>query len=235
MFTTLFKKILISLSTFAFVAGSIFAPTVVAATGDIVDVAINAPQFSTLVAAVKAADLVSTLQGAGPFTVLAPTNDAFAKLPTGVLAKLLLPENKASLVKVLTYHVISGKVDASQVVKLSTAKTVEGSNIKITVVDGKVKLNDTTTVITTDIAATNGIIHGIDTVLLPADLDPSKLVSATNTKSSAHGSKGNTVRTGGSSAMTEGFNIQNMNIFISLFLIFTFLLATKKLFSPKKY
>lgn len=150
-------------------------------TNNIVQTAVAAPAFSTLVAAVKAAGLVDTLSGTGPFTVFAPTNDAFAKVPADVLAKLLLPENKDALVKVLTYHVIAGKVDAAQVVKLTSAKTVQGSNVKIAVVDGKVKLNDNTTVLTTDIQTSNGIIHSIDSVLLPADLDLSKLVSAKST------------------------------------------------------
>jgi transforming growth factor-beta-induced protein len=157
-------------------------------TANIVDTAVAAPDFSTLVAAVKAAGLVDTLTGTGPFTVLAPTNAAFAKIPADTLAKLLLPENKAILTKILTYHVISGKVDAAQVVKLTTANTVEGSSIKIAVVNSKVKLNDTTTVIATDIMASNGIIHSIDSVLIPPSVDLTKLVG-TATKA--------TVRTGG--------------------------------------
>jgi transforming growth factor-beta-induced protein len=174
-----------------------------AVTPNIVGVAVAAPAFSTLVAAVKAAGLVDTLSGTGPFTVFAPTNDAFAKVPADVLAKLLLPENKDALIKVLTYHVVAGKVDASQVVKLTSAKTVQGSDIKIAVVDGKVKLNTNTTVLTTDIAASNGIIHSIDSVLLPADLDLTKLASAKAGVADApmtdaeHSMKGHTVRTGG--------------------------------------
>lgn len=198
--------------TLVFAVGLVSVTTVKAATGDIVDVASNASQFSTLVKAVKAADLVSTLQGAGPFTVLAPTNDAFAKVPADVLAKLLLPENKASLVKVLTYHVIAGKVDASEVVKLTTAKTVESSSVKIAVVDGKVKLNDTTTVIATDVQATNGIIHGIDSVLLPANLDLTKLTD----------SKMMTVRSGGSS-------INYIAISSLAFLALSLIVATRQL------
>jgi uncharacterized surface protein with fasciclin (FAS1) repeats len=214
MLSSLIKKILSSASVLVLLAGSIIVPTTTAATGDIVDVAINAPQFSTLVAAVKAAELVSTLQGTGPFTVLAPTNEAFAKVPSDILAKLLLPENKAALTKVLTYHVIAGKVDASQVVKLTTAKTVQGSSIKIALVDGKVKLNDTTTVVATDVQATNGIIHGIDSVLIPADVDLTKLVSSSTMVDSP---KGHTVRTGGYS--NEGINYTNI-------LTYSFLLLT---------
>jgi transforming growth factor-beta-induced protein len=170
---------------------------------NIVGVASASADFSTLVTAVKAAGLVDTLSGTGPFTVFAPTNGAFAKIPADVLAKLLLPENKDALIKVLTYHVIVGKVDASQVVKLTSAKTVQGSDVKIAVVDSKVKLNDNTTVLTTDIQTSNGIIHSIDSVLLPADLDLTKLVSAktsptTITSPKAEDSmKGHTVRTGG--------------------------------------
>jgi transforming growth factor-beta-induced protein len=160
------------------IGGTATTSSTAAPTNNIVQTAVAAPTFSTLVAAVKAAGLVDTLSGTGPFTVLAPTNDAFAKVPADVLAKLLLPENKDALVKVLTYHVISGKVDASQVVKLTSAKTVQGSNVKIAVVDGKVKLNDNTTVLSTDIQTSNGIIHSIDSVLLPSDLDLTKLVSA---------------------------------------------------------
>jgi uncharacterized surface protein with fasciclin (FAS1) repeats len=174
-----FIKKITSTFLFLLLVASIVSPiSASAATGDIVDVASNASQFSTLVSAIKAADLVSTLQGTGPFTVLAPTNDAFAKIPADTLKNLLLPENKAVLTKVLTYHVISGRVDAAQIVTLTTAKSVEGSDIKIAVVDGKVKLNDSTTVISTDISATNGIIHGIDSVLIPSTVDLTKLVKA---------------------------------------------------------
>ncbi len=131
---------------------------------DIVDTAVNAGSFSTLVAAVKAAGLVETLKGAGPFTVFAPTDEAFAKLPAGTVEGLLndLPKLK----KILTYHVVSGKVMAADVVKLKSAKTVEGSEVKIDASNG-VKVNDAT-VVTPDVAADNGVIHIIDTVLLPA-------------------------------------------------------------------
>jgi transforming growth factor-beta-induced protein len=146
------------------------APTTTAApaaAGTIVDVAVANGSFKTLAAALTAAGLVDTLKGAGPFTVLAPTDAAFAKLPAGTVENLLKPENKAQLTSILTYHVVAGRVPASEVVKLTSAKTVNGADIKIAVVDGKVKINDTTTVVTTDVAASNGIIHVIDTVLLP--------------------------------------------------------------------
>jgi uncharacterized surface protein with fasciclin (FAS1) repeats len=195
------SKIVATISAFTILSGFAFAPNVNAATGDIVDVASNASQFSTLVTALKSAELVTTLQGAGPFTVFAPTNDAFAKVPADTLAKLLLPENKNALTKVLTYHVVAGKVDAAQVVKLTTAKTVQGSNVKVAVVDNKVKLNDSTNVIATDIQATNGIVHSIDSVLIPSDVDLSKLASA---KAVGGGSATTspTVRTGGLSIVS---------------------------------
>lgn len=131
---------------------------------DIVDTAVAAGSFNTLATALKAAGLVETLKGKGPFTVFAPTDDAFKKLPAGTLEKLLA--DKAQLTKVLTYHVVSGKVMAADVVKLTEAKTVEGSSVKIAVRDGKVKVNDSN-VVKTDVGASNGVIHVIDTVLLP--------------------------------------------------------------------
>ena len=132
----------------------------------IVQNAINIDGFKTLVAAVKAAGLVETLSGDGPFTVFAPTDDAFAALPEGTVDSLLLPENKDQLVAILTYHVVPGKVMAADVVKLSKAKTVQGSEVKIQVKDGKVKV-DNANVVKTDIKASNGVIHVIDTVILP--------------------------------------------------------------------
>ena len=132
----------------------------------IVDVAAGNPDFSTLVTAIKAAGLVETLSGDGPFTVFAPTNAAFAKLPEGTLESLLadIPELK----KVLTYHVVAGKVMASDVTGMKSAATVQGDDVTIAVVDGSVKLNDAATVTATDIEASNGVIHVIDSVLLPA-------------------------------------------------------------------
>jgi uncharacterized surface protein with fasciclin (FAS1) repeats len=131
---------------------------------DIVDTAVSAGSFGTLVAAVKAAGLVDTLKGAGPFTVFAPTDDAFAKLPAGTVDSLL--KDVPKLKEILTYHVVSGKVMAADVSKLKTATTVQGTDVKIDASSG-VKINDST-VTTADVAADNGVIHIIDTVLLPA-------------------------------------------------------------------
>ena len=132
---------------------------------DIVAVASGAGSFNTLVAAVKAAGLVETLQGPGPFTVFAPTDEAFAKLPKGTVEDLLKPENKAKLVAILTYHVVPGKVMAADV-KTMKAKTVNGQSIDIKVADGAVTV-DKAKVVKTDVAASNGVIHVIDTVMLP--------------------------------------------------------------------
>ncbi len=132
---------------------------------DIVDTAASADGFKTLVAAVKAADLVDTLKGEGPFTVFAPTDEAFAKLPEGTVENLLKPENKDKLVSILTYHVVPGKVMAADV-KTMKAKTVEGSEADVKVDDGKVTI-DEANVVKTDIEASNGVIHVIDTVIMP--------------------------------------------------------------------
>jgi len=136
------------------------------AKADIVDTAVAAGDFNTLAKALTAAGLVDTLKGPGPFTVFAPTDAAFAKLPPGTLDDLLKPENKAKLTSILTYHVVSGKVLAADVVKLSEAKTVEGESAKISASGGKVKV-DAANVTKTDILATNGVIHVIDTVIMP--------------------------------------------------------------------
>jgi len=133
---------------------------------DIVDTAVAAGSFKTLAAALGAAGLVDTLKGAGPFTVFAPTDDAFAKLPEGTVETLLKPENKEKLTAILTYHVVAGKVMASDVVNLKSAKTVNGKEAKISVAEGKVMI-DNANVIKTDIAASNGVIHVIDSVILP--------------------------------------------------------------------
>ena len=133
--------------------------------GDIVAVASGAGSFKTLVTAVKAAGLVETLQGKGPFTVFAPTDEAFAKLPAGTVENLLKPENKEKLVAILTYHVVPGKVMAADV-KTMKAKTVNGQELSIKVEGGKVTV-DNANVIKTDVAASNGVIHVIDTVVLP--------------------------------------------------------------------
>jgi len=134
---------------------------------DIVETALADGRFTTLAAALTAAGLVDTLKGEGPFTVFAPTDDAFAKLPAGTIDNLLKPENKQALTDILLYHVVSGNVMAADVVNLTSAPTVLGKDIKITVKDGKVFLNDTIQVIITDIEASNGVIHVIDAVLLP--------------------------------------------------------------------
>jgi len=133
---------------------------------DIVDTAVAAGNFKTLAAALQAADLVDTLKGKGPFTVFAPTDAAFGKLPDGALQELLKPENKEKLTAILTYHVVPGRVTASDVVKLSTAKTAQGAEAKIRVKDGKVYV-DNALVTTTDIKAGNGVIHVIDSVIFP--------------------------------------------------------------------
>ena len=132
---------------------------------DVVDTAVNAGSFKTLVAAVKAAGLVETLKGAGPFTVFAPTDEAFAKLPEGTVESLLKPENKDKLVAILTYHVVAGKVMAADVVKITEAKTVNGKSLTVKV-DGGVMV-DNAKVVKTDIACSNGVIHVIDAVVLP--------------------------------------------------------------------
>jgi uncharacterized surface protein with fasciclin (FAS1) repeats len=131
---------------------------------NIVETAVNAGSFNTLVTAVKEAGLVETLSGPGPFTVFAPTDDAFAKLPDGTIPALL--QNKEKLTAILTYHVVSGKVMASDVVNLDSAKTVNGKSLAIKVKDGKVMV-DNAMVIKTDIVCSNGVIHVIDAVVLP--------------------------------------------------------------------
>lgn len=139
-----------------------------AETKDIVDTAVAAGSFNTLAKALTAADLIGTLKGKGPFTVFAPTDEAFAKLPAGTLESLLKPENKAKLQRILTYHVVSGKVTAADVVKLHSAKAVSGDTITIATHDGMVTV-DNAKVVKTDIVASNGIIHVIDTVIVPKD------------------------------------------------------------------
>ena len=140
--------------------------------GTIVDVASGAGNFSTLVAAVTAADLVDTLNGAGPFTVFAPTDEAFAALPAGVLDSLLLPENKALLAQILTYHVLSGQVMAADVTDGDVA-TVEGRTVALSTANG-VTVNGAN-VVSADVAASNGVIHAIDAVILPPGVDVSTL------------------------------------------------------------
>lgn len=147
-------------------------------TPNIVEVAAGNENFSTLVAAVKAADLVETLSGDGPFTVFAPTNDAFAKLPKGTVDMLLMPENKEKLAGILTYHVVAGKFDAATVIDAIkknnnkyTVTTVQGAKIDLSLKDDKVMLTDATgamaTVMMPDVEASNGVIHAIDAVVMP--------------------------------------------------------------------
>ncbi len=155
-------------SVMALVAASSFGASVKAApaTKDIVDTAVAAGSFKTLAAALQAAGLVETLKGKGPFTVFAPTDAAFAKLPAGTLDDLLKPENKAKLTAILTYHVVPGRVMAAQAAKLTSAKTVNGASLTIHATGGNVMV-DNATVTTADIACSNGVIHVIDTVVLP--------------------------------------------------------------------
>lgn len=154
----------------AFFAAAVAVPlafsSVAAKAADIVDTAVSAGQFETLVAAVKAAGLVDTLKGEGPFTVFAPTDEAFAKLPEGTVETLLKPENIDQLKAILTYHVVPGRVYAKDVVKLNSAETLNGAKVKINARNSGVKINDAS-VVATDIEASNGVIHVIDTVILP--------------------------------------------------------------------
>ena len=156
----------------------VFASVANAQTTDVVDVAIGSKDHTTLVAAIKAADLVNTLKGKGPFTVFAPSNSAFNKLPKGTVERLLKPENKAALVKLLTYHVVAGNLKASDVLAAikvgkgkAVIKTVQGENLTASLKNGKVILTDSkggkATVTATDLAASNGVIHVIESVLMP--------------------------------------------------------------------
>ncbi len=133
---------------------------------DIVDTAVAAGQFETLAAALGAADLVDTLKGDGPFTVFAPTDEAFSKLPEGTVESLLKPENRDQLVAILTYHVVPGAVKAADVIKLDSAATVNGAEVAISIKGDNVMV-DNAKVIATDIETSNGVIHVIDTVILP--------------------------------------------------------------------
>ncbi|HET7217974.1 MAG TPA: fasciclin domain-containing protein [Vicinamibacterales bacterium] len=142
------------------------AATATAQQKDIVDTAVAAGSFKTLAKALQAAGLVDRLKGAGPFTVFAPTDDAFAKLPAGTLDDLLKPENKQKLTQILTYHVVPGNVKAADVVKLTSAKTVNGAAVTIKTAGASVMV-DNAKVVKTDIAASNGVIHVIDSVILP--------------------------------------------------------------------
>ena len=164
---TLFTAVIISSFVFS---GNISAQCATDAeekgSSDIVDLAVSTEFLSTLVAAVKAGDLVETLKGEGPYTVFAPTNDAFSALPEGTLESLLLPENKDKLVAILSYHVIPGKVKSGDLSDGMKAKTVQGSEIKVGISDSGVKINDAS-VTSADIEASNGVVHVIDKVILP--------------------------------------------------------------------
>jgi uncharacterized surface protein with fasciclin (FAS1) repeats len=133
---------------------------------DVVDVAIESPDHTTLVAAVKAAGLVETLKGAGPFTIFAPTNAAFAALPAGTVDGLLKPESKAALTNILTYHVVAGSVKAADLKDGQKVKTLQGEELTVTIKDGKVKINGAN-VTAADLAGSNGVVHVIDAVLMP--------------------------------------------------------------------
>jgi len=151
-------------------AVAVSGSTVVRAeTRDVVDTAVAAGSFKTLAKALAAAGLVTTLKGAGPFTVFAPTDEAFAKLPAGTLETLLKPENREKLRRILTYHVVSGKVMASDAMKLQSAKAVSGDTITVKAQNGVVHV-DSATVTSADVTASNGVIHVIDSVLLPKGL-----------------------------------------------------------------
>jgi len=160
------RAMLKGLAAAAVAAGVLAGADAGAANKNIVDTAASAGQFRTLVAAIDEAGLAGTLKGPGPFTVFAPTDAAFAKLPPGTVQTLLKPENKAKLVAILTYHVVPGRVMAADVVKLKQAKTVNGEPLAIRANGGSVMVNDAK-VTATNIAASNGVIHVIDTVMLP--------------------------------------------------------------------
>ena len=157
-----------TLAAVALTVAPVTAAPAAAQTKDIVDTAVAAGSFKTLAAALKAAGLIDTLKGPGPFTVFAPTDEAFAKLPAGTVEALLKPENKAKLTRILTSHVVAGKVMAADAAKLTSAKAVSGDTLTIAAQGGSVMI-DKAKVVKADIAASNGVIHVIDTVILPKD------------------------------------------------------------------
>ena len=164
---TLFAALIISSFVFSGnVSAQCATDTEEKKSSDIVDLAVSTEFLSTLVTAVKAGDLVETLKGNGPFTVFAPTNDAFSALPEGTLESLLLPENKDKLVAILSYHVVPGKVKSADLSDGMKAKTVQGSNIEVDISESGVKVNDAS-VTKADIEASNGVVHVIDKVILP--------------------------------------------------------------------
>jgi uncharacterized surface protein with fasciclin (FAS1) repeats len=159
-------KTMLTFTSLALVGMLTVAPARAQQTRNIVDTAVAAGSFTTLAKALKAADLVATLEGPGPFTVFAPTDEAFAKLPAGTLDNLLKPENKDRLRRILTHHVVAGEVRAADVVKVQSAKAVSGDTITVKARNGKVQVGDAN-VTRTDIQASNGVIHIIDAVILP--------------------------------------------------------------------
>ncbi|HKU25837.1 MAG TPA: fasciclin domain-containing protein [Candidatus Sulfotelmatobacter sp.] len=159
-------KVGVILGILAIATAAMAAPKNNGGSKDIVDTAVAAGSFQTLAKALQAADLVNALKGPGPFTVFAPTDEAFAKLPPGTLEDLLKPENKDKLRAILTYHVVAGDLPAAKVVALSSAKTLNGQQVKITATGGNVMVNDAH-VVKADIPASNGVIHVIDSVILP--------------------------------------------------------------------
>jgi len=164
--SNLFRSSVVAAFVVALITGGLVYSSFAGDQKDIVDTAIAAGSFKTLAAALTAADLVATLKGAGPFTVFAPTDEAFRRLPAGTLDDLLKPVNKSKLQGILTYHVVSGKVMAADVVKLKSATTVNGQAATIMVKDGTVMV-DNAKVTKTDMLCTNGVIHVIDAVILP--------------------------------------------------------------------
>jgi len=164
--TTVLSTLAITLLLFGSLQPAVAGSSCSSQRSDIVDTAVAAGSFNTLVAAVTAAGLGDTLKGDGPFTVFAPTDEAFAKLPAGTVESLLKPENKDQLQAILTYHVVPGNVMASDVVNLDSAATVNGQNLSISVADSGVMV-DNAKVVTTDISCSNGVIHVIDSVVLP--------------------------------------------------------------------
>ena len=178
---SLFQSIACFLSFAAFFTAPLHAQKKVAPTKDIVDTAVSAGSFKTLAAALEAAGLVDTLKGEGPFTVFAPTDEAFAKLPKGTVESLLKPENKTKLIDILTNHVVSGEISLSKALEAGEAKTLLGPKVNIRFEDGSIKIGDAT-IATADIKTTNGVIHVIDSVLLPT-LSEKKAASPKKRKS----------------------------------------------------
>ena len=161
-----FSVLMTALAAMLVMSTDLFAGSYSKEQTDIVDTAVAAGSFNTLAAALEAGDLIGTLKAEGPYTVFAPSDEAFAQLPDGTVEMLLLPENKDKLVEILTYHVVPGKVTAAEVVTLNSATTANGSDLAIRVVDDTVFVNDAR-VVATDIGASNGVIHVVDTVILP--------------------------------------------------------------------